>query len=161
MLKELASATPEEIGAFLKESGQPAFRTKQVMLWLASGIKPEGMLNIPSSLREKLAEIPFGCAEIIEVKQSKKDDTVKLLYELEDGNIVEGVLMSYSYGKTLCISSQVGCRMGCRFCASTLNGKLRDLTAGEMLSEVTSVERMFPSDDDKRRTVTNIVMIRA
>ena len=159
MLKELTLATPEEIGALLKESGQPAFRTKQVMLWLASGIKPEGMLNIPASLREKLAEIPFGSAEIIEVKQSKKDDTVKLLYELEDGNIIEGVLMSYSYGKTLCISSQVGCRMGCRFCASTLNGKIRDLTAGEMLSEVTSVERMFPSDDDKHRTVTNIVMM--
>lgn len=159
MTTELASLNMEELAGLMKELGQPAFRAKQVMSWLRLGARPEDMTNIPIALREKLAEIPFGGVRIIDVRHSKKDDTVKLLYELEDGNIIEGVLMSYSYGKTLCISSQVGCRMGCRFCASTLGGRVRDLTAGEMLSEVTSVERMFPTDEGKKRTVTNIVMM--
>lgn len=156
---ELASINAEELKALLAELRQPAFRAKQVMEWLAKGCRPEEMTNIPAQLRAELAKLPFGGVRIIEQRHSKKDDTVKLLYELDDGNIVEGVLMSYSYGKTLCISSQVGCRMGCRFCASTLNGKVRDLTAGEMLGEVTSVERLFPNDDAKKRTVTNIVMM--
>ncbi len=159
MIKDLASANLEELNEYMARLGQPAFRAKQVLQWLASGTIPAQMLNIPASLRVELGMIPFGSAKIIDVRHSQKDDTVKLLYELEDGNIIEGVLMSYNYGKTLCISSQVGCRMGCKFCASTLNGKVRDLTAGEMLSEVTAVERMFPQDDDKKRTVTNIVMM--
>lgn len=159
MANELASLDLNELKSLMDELQQPAFRAKQVLSWLAIGARPDEMLNIPVALRQKLNEIPFGGAEIIEQRTSKKDDTVKFLYKLEDGNIIEGVLMSYSYGKTLCISSQVGCRMGCRFCASTLNGKVRDLTAGEMLSEVTAVERLFKHDKDKKRTVTNIVMM--
>ena len=149
----------EEVKALLAQMGEPGFRAKQVHSWLARGARPAEMTNIPLSLREKLEELPFGGAEIIDERRSKKDDTVKFLYKLDDGNIVEGVLMSYSYGNTLCISSQVGCRMGCAFCASTLNGKVRDLTAAEMLSEVTSVERRIPKAADKKRTVTNIVMM--
>ena len=156
---ELASANIDELKALLAGLSQPAFRAKQVMEWLSKGCRPDEMSNIPASLRAELNKLPFGGVRIIEQRRSQKDDTVKLLYELEDGNIIEGVLMSYSYGKTLCISSQVGCRMGCRFCASTLNGKVRDLTAGEMLGEVTSVERLFPNDEEKKRTVTNIVMM--
>ncbi len=159
MIKDLASIDMDEAAALMAELGEPKFRAKQVLSWTAKGVRPEGMNNIPNQLREKLSAIPFGGAEIIERKYSQRDETVKFLYKLDDGNIVEGVLMSYSYGNTLCISSQVGCRMGCAFCASTLNGKVRDLTAGEMLSEVTSVERLIPTSPDKKRTVTNIVMM--
>ena len=158
-MNELASITTEELGLLLEELHEPKFRTSQVMKWLAKGVPPKEMLNIPKTLREKLSAFPFGGVGIIECKQSKKDDTAKMLYETEDGNVVEGVLMRYSYGNTLCISTQAGCRMGCAFCASTLNGKVRDLTAGEMLSEITAVERAFPHADDKKRTVTNIVMM--
>lgn len=156
---ELASATPDEVKVLLSEMNEPSFRAKQIVDWLSRGARPDEMLNIPKALREKLNGIPFGFADIIEVRHSKKDDTSKMLYELEDGNIVEGVLMRYSYGNTLCVSTQAGCRMGCAFCASTLNGRVRNLTAGEMLSEVTSVERHFPCDNSKKRTVTNIVMM--
>lgn len=159
MACDLASMDITGLEALVKELGEPKFRASQILLWLRRGVRPEGMKNIPASLREKLAGIPFGGAEIIEQRHSQRDETVKFLYELDDGNIVEGVLMTYSYGKTLCISSQVGCRMGCAFCASTLNGKVRDLTAGEMLSEVTAVERLIPPEEGKKRTVTNIVMM--
>lgn len=159
MANDLASMNNDELLELMRELGEPSFRAKQILLWLSKGARPDEMNNIPAQLRSKLDEIPFGGARIIEQKRSKKDDTVKFLYELDDGNIVEGVLMSYSYGNTLCISSQVGCRMGCAFCASTLNGKVRDLTAGEMLSEVTAVERLIPASGDKKRTVTNIVMM--
>ena len=127
-MNELASITTEELGLLLEELHEPKFRTSQVMKWLAKGVPPKEMLNIPKTLREKLSAFPFGGVGIIECKQSKKDDTAKMLYETEDGNVVEGVLMRYSYGNTLCISTQAGCRMGCAFCASTLNGKVRDLT---------------------------------
>ena len=159
MAKDLASMNIEELKELMLELKEPGFRAGQVLSWLSRGIRPEGMTNIPAALREKLAAIPFGGAEIIESRHSQKDETQKFLYKLDDGNIVEGVLMSYSYGNTLCISSQVGCRMGCAFCASTLNGKVRDLTAGEMLSEVTAVEKLVPPKPDKKRTVTNIVMM--
>lgn len=156
---ELASIRLSELEAILAALNEPPFRAGQIMKWLARGEKPKNMLNIPKALREKLEELPFGSAEIIEVRHSCQDDTAKLLYELDDGNIVEGVLMRYSYGNTLCISTQAGCRMGCAFCASTLNGRVRDLTAGEMLSEITSAERYFPHDENKKRTITNIVMM--
>ena len=156
---DLASITKEELEGLLAEMGEPRFRAKQIMEWLSRGVEPAEMSNVPKALRAKLAELPFGSARIIETRRSQKDDTVKMLYELEDGNIVEGVLMRYSYGNTLCISTQAGCRMGCAFCASTLNGRVRNLTAGEMLSEITAVERAFPQEDDKKRTVTNIVMM--
>ena len=156
---ELASMSREELTSLIAELREPAFRVKQISEWLSRGVKPMDMLNIPKALREMLAKLSFGSAEIIETKYSSKDDTAKMIYELEDGNIVEGVLMRYSYGNTLCISTQAGCRMGCAFCASTLNGRVRNLTAGEMLSEVTSAEKYFPCQDGKKRTVTNIVMM--
>ncbi|MBQ1817532.1 MAG: 23S rRNA (adenine(2503)-C(2))-methyltransferase RlmN [Clostridia bacterium] len=159
MEHDLASMDIEELRLLMGELGEPAFRAKQTLEWLSRGVRPEGMTNLPASLRAKLAGLPFGGARIIECKRSHRDDTRKFLYELDDGNIVEGVLMSYSYGNTLCISSQVGCRMGCAFCASTLNGRVRDLTAGEMLSEVTAAEAFVPAPEGRKRTVTNIVMM--
>lgn len=149
----------QELEQLLTSLGEPSFRAKQILAWLSRGVRPENMTNLPKTLRTRLSGIPFGGARIIDTRFSKKDDTAKMLYELEDGNIVEGVLMRYSYGNTLCISTQAGCRMGCAFCASTLNGRVRDLTAGEMLSEVTATENAFPTDEGKKRTVTNIVMM--
>ena len=133
----LLALTPEELGAFLKSLGQPAFRAGQLFTWLHRGVAFADMGNLPASLRAQLAEtcvdLPMS---IQEVHPSKRDDTVKFLFACRDGNIIEGVLMRYRYGYSLCISTQVGCRMGCAFCASTLEGCVRSLSAGEMLSQV-------------------------
>ena len=158
-MTELLSIEKQEIEQLLSEWKEPRFRAAQIMDWLKKGVRPEAMGNIPKGLREKLGELPFGGVKLIETLYSKKDDTAKMLYELEDGNIVECVLMRYSYGNTLCISTQAGCRMGCAFCASTLNGRVRDLTAGEMLSEVLETEKNFEHGEERKRTVTNIVMM--
>lgn len=156
---ELSSMNSEEITALTLELDQPKFRATQILAWLKQGVRPHEMTNLPKTLREELAKLPYGGARIIEQLNSKKDGTIKFLFELDDGNIVEGVLMRYSYGNTLCISTQAGCRMGCAFCASTLNGKVRDLTAGEMLSQITAVEKHVPHDDERNRTVTNVVLM--
>ena len=158
-MTELLSIEKQELEQLLSEWKEPRFRAAQIMDWLKKGVRQEGMGNIPKGLREKLGELPFGGVKLIETLYSKKDDTAKMLYELEDGNIVECVLMRYSYGNTLCISTQAGCRMGCAFCASTLNGRVRDLTAGEMLSEVLETEKNFEHGEERKRTVTNIVMM--
>ena len=116
------------------------------------------MRNLPAALREKLMQSDTAIGvSIIKTLVSQKDGTEKYLFSLRDGNVVEGVLMRYNYGNTLCISSQVGCRMGCRFCASTLEGRVRDMTAGEMLGEVVAVNRLHAQGD--KRGVTNIVMM--
>lgn len=158
-MTDLLSITMQELEGLLCEWKEPRFRAAQIMDWLKKGVRPESMGNIPKSLREKLGELPFGGVSLSETLHSKKDDTVKMLYELYDGNIVECVLMRYGYGNTLCISTQAGCRMGCAFCASTLNGRVRDLTSGEMLSEVLETEKGFASGEGRKRTVTNIVMM--
>ena len=120
------------VAALMTEWAQPRFRTDQVMAWLNAGVRPEGMSNLPKALREKLSALPYGGSTIERKLVSSKDGTAKYLFLLEDGNLVEGVLMHYSYGNTACISTQVGCRMGCKFCASTLEGCVRDLRPGEM-----------------------------
>ena len=158
-MMELLSIEKQELEQLLSEWREPRFRAAQIMDWLKKGVHPKEMGNIPKGLREKLGELPFGGVKLIETLHSKKDDTAKMLYELEDGNIVECVLMRYGYGNTLCISTQAGCRMGCAFCASTLNGRVRDLTAGEMLSEVLETEKNFVHGEERKRTVTNIVMM--
>lgn len=137
MKTQLLSMTPEELGAYLKELGQPAFRAKQLFAWLHQGVPFERMSNLPKALRETLAE---NCldnpVQVLETITSKLDGTVKLLYRLHDGHVIEGVLMRYKYGNTLCVSTQVGCRMGCAFCASTLDGCARSLSAGEILGQI-------------------------
>ena len=147
------------IGALMEEWNQPRFRTDQVMVWLNKGARPEEMSNLPKTLREKLASLPYGGSIIERKLVSPKDGTAKYLFLLEDGNLVEGVLMHYNYGNTACISTQVGCRMGCKFCASTLEGCVRDLRPGEMLSFIKLMEQDEPPRDGWSRSVTNIVLM--
>ena len=154
---QLLSLTQEELRSFLRELDPAPFRAKQVGEWLARGAAIGEMTNLPAALRARLAECAVANpVSIRESFRSKLDDTQKLLYELADGNLIEGVVMRYHYGDTLCLSTQVGCRMGCRFCASTLNGRVRDLTAGEMLGQVLAVNRMLAPEG---RRVHNIVLM--
>ena len=155
----LASKNMEELQALMAELNEPKFRAGQIFAWLARGVRPEGMTNLSRRLRETLAQMPYGGASIFDRRVSQKDGTIKYLFELEDGNLVEGVLMRYKYGNTLCVSTQVGCRMGCAFCASTLNGCVRDLEAGEILSFVSCAERDVPCEEGRKRSVTNIVLM--
>lgn len=159
MSNSLSDMTLEELQAFMEALGEPKYRAAQVYSWLCKGIRPSQMSNISKSLRERLSLIPFGGAGIYDTRISEKDGTRKYLFELEDGNLVEGVLMRYHYGNTLCISTQVGCRMGCAFCASTLEGCVRNLSAGEMQSFISCVETDVPHAQDSVRTVTNIVLM--
>ena len=139
---QLLSDTPKELQAYLKTLSQPGYRAKQIFSWLHGGVLFEGMSNLPKALREQLrvSAVDFPLT-IEESFLSKRDDTVKFLFRCIDGNIIEGVLMHYHYGYSLCISTQIGCRMGCKFCASTLNGCVRNLSAGEMLCQVILANR--------------------
>ena len=138
MTGNLKSMTIPEIGAVLKELGQPAFRGKQVFSWLHKGVRSyDEMTNLPQALRSRLAEeYPICPPEVVRKQESAKDGTIKYLWKLQDGNCVETVLMRYHYGNTVCISTEVGCRMGCAFCASTLGGLVRRLEPYEMLDQV-------------------------
>ncbi len=148
MNKQIKSMTLAEISQILKDLGQPSFRAKQVYTWLHKGVRSyEEMTNLPKSLRDQLAEqYPFYIPKVIRKQESAKDGTIKYLWELSDGNCVETVLMRYHYGNTVCISTEVGCRMGCAFCASTLGGLVRRLEPYEMLDQVlfTQVDSGLP-----------------
>ena len=137
-MNHLKSMTVPEIGEILKELGQPAFRAKQVYSWLHKGVRSyEEMTNLPKSLRDLLAEkYPLHIPQVVRKQESQKDGTIKYLWKLSDGNCVETVLMRYHYGNTVCISTEVGCRMGCAFCASTLGGLVRRLEPFEMVDQV-------------------------
>ena len=134
----LKSMTQPEIGAVLKELGQPAFRAKQVYSWLHKGVRSyDEMTNLPRGLRDVLSEkYPIHPPKVVRKQESAKDGTIKYLWQLHDGNCVETVLMRYHYGNTVCISTEVGCGMGCAFCASTIGGLVRRLEPYEMLDEV-------------------------
>ena len=134
----LKSMTQPEIAAVLRELNQPAFRAKQVYTWLQKGVRSyEEMTNLPKALRESLQQqYPLYVPKVVRKQESQKDGTIKYLWELADGNCVETVLMRYHYGNTVCISTEVGCRMGCAFCASTLGGLVRKLEPHEMLDQV-------------------------
>ena len=148
MMNHLKSMTIAEIGTVLKELGQPAFRAKQVFSWLHKGVRSyEQMSNLPKALRDTLAEkYPLYIPKVVRKQESQKDGTIKYLWELSDGNCVETVLMRYHYGNTVCISTEVGCRMGCAFCASTIGGLVRKLEPHEILDQVlfTQVESGLP-----------------
>ena len=148
MMKHLRSMTQPELSQLLKELGQPAFRAKQVYTWLHKGVRScEEMTNLPKALRDALdAEYPLVPPEVVRKQESQKDGTIKYLWKLSDGNCVETVLMRYHYGNTVCISTEVGCRMGCAFCASTLGGLVRKLEPFEMLDQVlfTQVDSGLP-----------------
>ena len=137
-MTHLKSMTLAEMNSLFKELGQPAFRAKQVYTWLHKGVRSyEEMTNLPKGLRDALSEkYPICPPEVVRKQESKKDGTIKYLWKLSDGNCVETVLMRYHYGNTVCISTEVGCRMGCAFCASTIGGLVRRLEPYEMLDEV-------------------------
>ena len=134
----LKSMTLAEVTAAIKEMGQPAFRGKQVYSWLHKGVRSyDEMSNLSKDLRAALAEnYPINAPEVVRKQESARDGTIKYLWRLADGNCVETVLMRYNYGNTVCISTEVGCRMGCAFCASTIGGLVRKLEPYEMLDEV-------------------------
>ena len=152
---DIKSMTPEELSAWFKEQGEPAFRAKQVFRWLYRGVTSfDEMSDLSKSLRQKLTENCTITAPKIARKQvSQLDGTIKYLWELSDGNCIETVLMRYKHGNTVCISCQVGCRMGCAFCASTLAGKVRDLTPSEMIDQVLFTQM------DSGEPISNIVMM--
>ena len=134
----LRSLTLAELADLLKTMGQPAFRAKQVFTWLHRGIRSfDEMTDLPKTLRAALAEeYPLYTPQAVRRQESARDGTVKYLWRVSDGNCVETVLMRYHYGNTVCISTEVGCRMGCAFCASTLGGLVRRLEPAEMLDQV-------------------------
>ena len=134
----LKSMTLAELTTLFKDMGEPGIRAKQVYTWLHKGVRTyDGMTNLPQTLRQKLAqEHPIRPPEAVRKQESQRDGTIKYLWQLSDGNCVETVLMRYEYGNTVCISTEVGCRMGCAFCASTLGGLVRRLEPFEMLDQV-------------------------
>lgn len=143
---------------FLIDMGQPRYRGEQVFTALNKGYRIDEITTIPKELREELNKLPFGGVTIHEKFFSKKDDTIKYLFLLEDGNIIEGVLMRYIHGNTICISTQVGCKMGCEFCASTKNGLIRSLEPSEMVSQILTANRDLGAKDGER-LITNVVLM--
>lgn len=135
---DIKSMSQEELAAYLQQLGEPAYRGKQIFTWLHRGITSfSEMSNLSKSLRQKLEEQCVITAPVAaRIQVSRLDGTMKYLWRLGDGNCIETVLMRYHHGNTVCISSQVGCRMGCAFCASTVAGRVRDLTPSEMLDQV-------------------------
>ena len=151
----ISSLTLAELTAELKALGQPGFRAKQIFHWVHQKLVTEfsAMTDQPKTLLAKLEETFYIAAPQIERRQEAKDGTVKYLLRMADGNCIETVVMRYHYGNTVCVSTQVGCRMGCAFCASTVAGKVRDLTAGEMLDQVLFTQL------DSGREISNIVLM--
>lgn len=152
---DIKSYNMADMSALFKEMGEPAFRAKQVFRWLHRGVTDfEQMSDLSKTLREKLASTCTISNLQVERKQvSAIDGTIKYLWRLSDGNCIETVLMRYKHGNTVCISCQVGCRMGCAFCASTLGGKIRDLTPAEMLDQVLFTQL------DSGEQISNIVLM--
>ena len=144
----LKNLTLPEMNTLFAQMGQPAFRAKQVYTWLHRGVRSyDEMTNLPKDLRQRLAgEYPIHAPEVVRKQESQRDGTIKYLWKLSDGNCVETVLMRYHYGNTVCISTEVGCAMGCKFCASTLGGLVRQLEPHEMLDQVlfTQVDSGLP-----------------
>ncbi|WP_394967609.1 23S rRNA (adenine(2503)-C(2))-methyltransferase RlmN [Candidatus Allofournierella merdipullorum] len=139
----ISSYTLEGLTALMKELGQPAFRAKQIFHWLHQKLVTEfsAMTDQPKALLAKLEEGYYIAAPAIARRQQSKDGTVKYLFALADGNCIETVIMRYHYGVTACVSTQVGCRMGCRFCASTQAGRVRNLEAGEIAAQIYAAQK--------------------
>ena len=153
-MKDLLSLFPEELEGLLLSVGEPKYRAGQMFPQLHKGLSPADMTNIGKKTREKLSEVAEYHLPVVRRKLvSALDGTVKYLFELRDGHCVESVVMRYNHGNTICISSQVGCRMGCRFCASTIGGKVRDLLPGELLGQVIAAQK------DMGERISNIVMM--
>lgn len=151
---DIYSMLPDELESYFLSLGEPKFRAKQVFPRLAAGCSVPELTNLSKALRERLADEILNTLPSVEQKLvSKIDGTVKYLFKLHDGACIESVLMKYKHGNTICISSQVGCYMGCKFCASTIGGKLRDLLPSELLGQIISAQR------DSGERISNIVMM--
>lgn len=151
---DLLSLLPEELEQFLLSLGEPKYRSKQMFSQMHKGVSPDEMTNVGKKLKEALSE--SACYYLPKIKRklvSRLDGTVKYLFELADGNSVESVVMKYKHGNTVCVSSQVGCRMGCAFCASTIGGRVRDLAPSEILGQV------LVAQNDTGERISNIVMM--
>lgn len=158
MKESILSLTYEELKTELVNLGEPKYRAEQIYYELHNGKKLSEISNIPQTLKQKLLEsYEDNTIEIIKV-QTSNDGTQKFLYKLADNNLIEGVLMQYKFGYTLCVSSQVGCRMGCKFCASGLDGLVRCLQAGEIMGQVI-VANKYLCGSVKERKITNIVLM--
>ena len=158
MKKIIADYNLKELENFVLSLGEKQFRAKQIYSGVMRGHNISDIPALPAALKERLLTEFENCAlEIIKTLRSA-DGTEKYLYKLADGNIIEGVLMKYKYGNTLCVSTQVGCRMGCKFCASTLGGLVRNLSSGEILSQVLKVNALH-GGTESRRAVTNVVLM--
>ena len=151
----ISSYTLERLTALMKELGQPAFRAKQIFHWLHQKLVTDfsAMTDQPKALLAKLEEGYYIAAPAIVRRQQSKDGTVKYLFALADGNCIETVVMRYHYGVTACVSSQVGCRMGCRFCASTQAGRVRNLEAGEIAAQI------YTAQKDVGERISHIVLM--
>lgn len=143
-MTDVKSMTIEEIRRLVEELGERPFRAAQIYGWLHSrlAVSWEEMTDLPKQLREKLEKYPVTCLEKVGEQVSALDGTRKYLFRLEDGHAIESVLMRYRHGNSVCVSSQVGCRMGCRFCASTIGGRARDLKASEMLDQIYRIQTL-------------------
>ena len=153
---DIKSLTREELRSELLKRGEKAFRADQIYQWMHVKLAEsfEEMSNLSKAFREKLEEeYEYVTLEIVEVQRSKLDGTCKYLFRLPDGHVIESVLMRYHHGNSVCISSQVGCRMGCRFCASTIGGRERDLRPSEMLEQIYRIQR------DSGERVSNVVVM--
>lgn len=151
----LKDLTYEELEKFITDINEPKFRAKQIFTWISRGVESfDEMTDISKALRAKLSEVSYLSKAVIYKKYvSNIDGTRKYLVSLDDGNMVECVAMFYKHGITVCISCQVGCAMGCKFCASTIGGRVRNLTAGEILDQVICVQK------DVGERISNIVMM--
>ncbi len=151
---DLLSMSIPELEAFLAELGEPKYRAKQIFTWMHRGVNLDGMTNLSAKLRERLAEVALVNLPSVERKLvSQLDGTVKYLFRLYDGNMIESVFMRYKHGNTLCISSEVGCPMGCKFCASTIGGLVRRLEPSELLGQVIAAQ------SDMGERISGIVMM--
>ena len=141
---DILSMNLEQLQQLMEQWGEPKFRAKQIFAWLHEKQVTDftQMTNLSQTFREKLqTETKISALDMVEKLVSKEDGTRKYLFALENGSVIESVLMQYDYGNTVCVSTQAGCRMGCRFCASTLDGVERSLTAGEMLSQIYQIQK--------------------
>ena len=154
-MTDVKSMTMEELKEFMTKIGEKPFRAKQIYAWLHQQLVTswDEMTNLSKSLREKLSAYPITALTQADVRISKIDGTRKYLFQLEDGNVIESVLMRYHHGNSVCISSQVGCRMGCRFCASTIGGLTRCLKPSEMLDQIYRIQA------DTGERVANVVVM--
>lgn len=153
---DIKSLNKEELTSYIKSLGQPAFRASQLYEWMHVKLVTDydKMTNIPEALKKILKEqTEYVALQTVKVQVSKEDGTAKYLFRLSDGNLIESVLMHYHHGNSVCISSQAGCRMGCRFCASTLDGLARSLKPSEMIDQIYRIQQ------DTGERVSNVVVM--